>query len=177
MIIGHIGLIQKSKKQDFVLEIISELLQRGVDVIGLFPGEVRELDFFEFLKERVNELEISDNVLFLGRRNDIPDLLKVIDVLLIPSQEGFPLVGLEAAAAGVPVVACDTAGAKEFILESKCGILFKEDNVEAAVSAISEVLQNIGKYKENSKEFANKMTMDAYQNKILKMILEILQEV
>lgn len=173
MIIGHIGLIQKSKKQDFVLDVINELSRNDIDVIGLFPGEIRDLDFFEFLKKRVESLKLSDNVLFLGRRNDIPDLLKVMDILLIPSFEGFPLVGLEAAASGVPVVACDAAGAKEFILESKCGITFKEDNVESAVAAILEVLQNVGKYKENGKEFANRMTMDVYRNKILKMMLEI----
>lgn len=177
MIIGHIGLIQKTKKQDFVLNVISELYKKGIDVIGIFPGEVREQDYMDFLKENTKKLGLEKRVLFLGRRNDIPELLKVIDILIIPSFEGFPLVGLEAAASGVPVVACDVAGAREFILESKCGVMFKEDSVESATLAILEALQSKDMYIENGKAFVSSMSMKSYQDRLLRMILEVLKEV
>ena len=93
MVIGHIGLIQKLKK-DFVLDVIYELDKQGHDVLGIFPGEVREQGYFEELKSKASDLRISDKVVFLGRRDDIPDLLQIIDVLIIPSFEGFPLSGL-----------------------------------------------------------------------------------
>ena len=60
----------------------------------MFPGETREEDYIEYLKEKTKKLAIDDRVAFLGRRNDIPDLLKIIDILIIPSFEGFPLAGL-----------------------------------------------------------------------------------
>lgn len=169
MIIGHIGLIQESKKQDFVLEIISELLLRGIDVIGLFPGEIRDLDFFEFLKKRVESLKLSDNVLFLGRRNDIPDLLKIIDILIIPSFEGFPLVGLEAISAKVPVVACDVAGAKEFIEVTHGGMTYAEDDVEDAIRAIKEIINDKEKVTESGYQFALKSSYKCYKESIEKV--------
>ena len=97
------------------MDVIRRLRQEGLDVIGLFAGETREKDYMKELEEKITQKGLSDSVLFLGRRNDIADLLKMMDILIIPSFEGFPLAGLEAAAAGVPVAACDTAGAREFI--------------------------------------------------------------
>ena len=79
------------------------------------------------LNQKVEQYDLREHVIFLGRRNDIPDLLKMIDILIIPSAfEGFPLAGLAAAAAGVPVIACDAAGAEEFIRVSRDGVTFAE---------------------------------------------------
>ena len=130
LVIGHIALVQRSKKQDFVLDVIRRLRQEGLDVIGLFAGETREKDYMKELEEKITQKGLSDSVLFLGRRNDIADLLKMMDILIIPSFEGFPLAGLEAAAAGVPVAACDTAGARECIEVGGGGLIFKGDGGE-----------------------------------------------
>mgnify|MGYP000058240189 CR=1 FL=1 len=47
------------------------------------------------LNQKVEQYDLREHVIFLGRRNDIPDLLKMIDILIIPSAfEGFPLAGL-----------------------------------------------------------------------------------
>lgn len=164
--LGHVALIQRSKRQDFVLKVIKRLQEEGKDVVGLFAGEVREDDYLKELKESVLEMDIEDNVLFLGRRSDIPDLLKTLDILMIPSFEGFPLAGLEAAAAGVPVVACDTAGAKEFINVSGDGMSFKEDNVEAAVSAVHKVMQSKKEMVSSGIKFAEESTLACYTKQI-----------
>ena len=101
LVIGHIALIQRTKKQDFVLGVMEQLKKEGFDVVGLFAGEVREPDYLEELTRMAAEKGLGDRAVFLGRRNDIPDLLQVMDLLMIPSSfEGFPLAGLEAAAAG-----------------------------------------------------------------------------
>ena len=91
------------------------------------------------LNQKAEQYDLREHVTFLGRRNDIPDLLKMIDMLIIPSAfEGFPLAGLEAAAAGVPVIACDAAGAEEFIRVSGDGVTFTEDDVESATDAVKK---------------------------------------
>lgn len=163
IVIGHVALIQRTKKQDFVLRVIYELRRRGHDVIGLFPGECREPEFMKELEALVKELDLTESVLFLGRRNDIPDLLKLFDVLMIPSAfEGFPLAGLEAAAAGVPVVACDVAGAKEFVEVSNGGCVYEEDNISKAVEAVMECCCNKLLAIE-SREFAEQSSGEAYQ--------------
>ena len=45
IVVGYIALIQRPKRQDFVLEVLVELEKRGYEVIGLFAGEVRDEQF------------------------------------------------------------------------------------------------------------------------------------
>lgn len=167
LVIGHIALVQRSKKQDFVLDVIEQLEKEGFDVIGLFAGEVRDKEFMNELEEKVNTKGLSKCVQFLGRRNDIPDLLKIIDVLMVPSSfEGFPLAGLEAAAAGVPVAACNAAGAEEFIRVSGNGVVFAEDDVTGAVDAVKKILAKPEKYGGVGMEFAEEMAFPRYTERI-----------
>ena len=105
--------------------------------------------------------------MFLGRRNDVPDLLNLIDVLMIPSAfEGFPLAGLEAASAGVPVAACNVAGAEEFIRVSGDGECFEENDVQNAINAINQILANKGVMIKEGKKFASNLTEIKYKRKI-----------
>lgn len=173
LVIGHIGLIQKTKKQSFVLDVINKLSTDGVDAIGLFPGETREEDYMEYLKEKTKKLAIDDRVAFLGRRNDIPDLLKIIDILIIPSFEGFPLAGLEAISAKVPVVACDVAGAREFIEVTQSGMTYAEDDIEDAMRAIKEIIKNKESMIESGYKFALKSSYKCYKENVEKVFKHI----
>ncbi len=77
------------------------------DTVGVFTGECRDPEYMNYLEKKTQEYSLYNFVVFLGRRSDIPDLLKTIDILIIFSAfEGFPLAGLEAASAGVPVAPC-----------------------------------------------------------------------
>lgn len=163
-VIGHVALIQRSKRQDFVLDVIAKLKSQGWNVLGLFAGECREQDYEEELRNKVSSLGLENNALFLGRRSDIPDLLKVMDVLVIPSSfEGFPLAGLEAAAAGVPVAACDVAGAREYVEQSNAGQCFKENDIDAAAQCVAQLLQTKQELAQFGKEFAEKCSEKHYK--------------
>lgn len=167
VVLGHIGLIQPSKKQDFVLDVLKALEGRGIDAVGLFAGECRDSQYMESLNEKVREYALDHRTAFLGRRDDIPDLLKTIDVLLIPSSfEGFPLIGLEAAAAGVSVAACDIAGAREFVQVSGGGQCFHEDDADQAAAAVQEILANRSVLMKNGKAFASQMSDREYGRKV-----------
>ncbi len=170
VVIGHIALVQRSKKQDFVLRTVKALREKGVDAVGVFAGECREPHYMEELKNMVNEYGLDGQVAFLGRRNDVPDLLKIFDILMIPSAfEGFPLAGLEAAAAGVPVAACNVAGAQEFINVSGDGLCFDEDDVNDAVLAIEKIVSHKDKMIQSGKAFADKMSYNEYNALIYKI--------
>lgn len=167
LIIGHVALIQESKKQWFTLNLIKALRDKGYDAIGVFAGECREPEYMADLQKKVEDYDLKGHVTFLGRRNDIPDLLKMIDVLMIPSAfEGFPLAGLEAAAAGVPVAACNVAGAEEFICVSGDGACFKEDDVEDAGHAIETIQKNRDQMTVSGRAFVEKMSNIEYAKNI-----------
>lgn len=167
IVIGHIALIQRSKKQWFTIELLHALRAKGYDAIGVFAGECREPEYMIELNQKVEQYDLREHVTFLGRRNDIPDLLKMIDMLIIPSAfEGFPLAGLEAAAAGVPVIACDAAGAEEFIRVSGDGVAFAENDVDGAADAVGKILEGKEQYKKAGIEFASQMSNHEYSAKV-----------
>ena len=167
VVVGHIALIQRSKKQWFTIELLKKLRAEGYDAVGVFAGECREPEYMTELKQKVEQYDLREHVIFLGRRNDIPDLLKMIDILIIPSAfEGFPLAGLEAAAAGVPVIACDAAGAEEFIRVSGDGVTFAEDDVDSAADAVGKILEGKEQYKKAGIEFASQMSNREYSTRV-----------
>ena len=167
IVIGHVALIQKSKRQGFTLDLIKELLKKSYDTVGVFAGECREPEYLTELKRKIEEYGLEGNVVLFGRRNDIPDLLKMVDLLIIPSAfEGFPLAGLEAAAAGVPVITCDAAGAKEFIEESSAGLTFIENDLNSAVEAVISICDRAEYYGKNGVRFAKDMSLNSYKKKI-----------
>ena len=165
LVIGHIGLLQALKKQDFVMRVGKELRTRGHDVKLLFAGRARDEDqeYVEGLHLLAEKLEMSESVLFLGHRSDIPDLLQTMDLIIIPSVEGFPLVGVEAAAAGVPLVVCDVAGAAELIRISGGGLSYREDDVMDAADKVEQVVRSADLYIEQGKSFAELCTEESYK--------------
>ena len=52
ILIGHIALIQASKKQDFTLDVIKAIRDRGYDAVGVFAGECREREYMALLEQR-----------------------------------------------------------------------------------------------------------------------------
>lgn len=166
IVIGHIALVQRSKRQDFVLSIIRKLQELGVDAVGLFAGEVREPDYEAELRRQIKKYELENATVLLGRRGDIPDMLKALSVLMIPSVEGFPLAGVEAAAAGTPVAACNAAGAREYIEASQAGAIFQENDIDSAVSAVLSVLDHAEVFEKNGQSFAESASLSEYCRKL-----------
>ncbi len=67
---------------------------------------------------------LTDSVRFLGERDDIPEILRAVDLLLVPSwEEPFGRTVIEAMASGVPVVATDVGGPPEILGEDGCGLV------------------------------------------------------
>lgn len=167
VLLGHVALLQSSKRQDLVIGTVKELRDRGYDAYALLVGQAREedADYVDALKRIISDNQLSEYVRLMGQRSDVPDILKALDVLMIPSIEGFSLAGLEAFAAGVPVVAADVGGCLELIEVSKSGSCFVYEKVDKAADAVVDVLSpEIRKTCiENGKIFANQHTLDTYK--------------
>ena len=77
------------------------------DSFGYPPEEIIEI--MQRIVAYAKELGIAENVLFLGKRNDIPELLSASDVFFLPSlYEGLPIVAIEAQASGLPLIISDS---------------------------------------------------------------------
>ncbi|WP_110927635.1 N-acetyl-alpha-D-glucosaminyl L-malate synthase BshA [Bacillus massiliglaciei] len=93
--------------------------------------------------KQVRELGIMDQVLFLGKQDNLAELYSMSDlVLLLSEKESFGLVLLEAMACGVPAIGTDIGGIPEVIVDGKTGYLCKlgdiNDVAEKAVKILSD---------------------------------------
>tara|TARA_B100001123_G_scaffold219596_1_gene247804 strand:+ start:3210 stop:4382 length:1173 start_codon:yes stop_codon:yes gene_type:complete len=104
-------------------------------------GEGEQLKSLEAL---VTKLNISDNVTFLGIRDDLPDIFSACDSLLMPSRnEGLPRVAIEAMAAGKPVIATDVGGTSEVVNHGETGILVDPGDIEKMGLLLSKLIGNV----------------------------------
>ncbi len=106
LVIGHVGRFQAQKNHHFLVKIFGELTHQHPKSYLLLVGEGH---LRSEIAHKVEIMGLADRVIFTGSRSDIPRLmLGAMDVFLLPSlSEGLPIVGLEAQAAGLPVILSD----------------------------------------------------------------------
>ena len=98
----HVGNCCYQKNQEFLLDVMRALLEKGEDAVLLLVGEGPSLPM---LRARARSLGVADHVRFLGIRTDIPALLSAADVFVFPSRfEGFGIACAEAQFSGIPCV-------------------------------------------------------------------------
>lgn len=97
----HVGNFVEAKNHSFLIAVFYAFLKNHPQSTLLLAGGGDS----SFLQEKCRNLGISENVCFLGSRNDVPELLQASDVFVFPSLfEGLPGALLEAQAAGLPCV-------------------------------------------------------------------------
>ncbi len=107
-------------------------------VLIVGDGELRQ-----DLEARAKRLEIDPVIVFAGERDDIPELLKISDLFVLPSvSEGLPISLLEAMAARLPLVATRVGGIPELIEDGKTGYLVPSKDDRALAQAILSFLDD-----------------------------------
>lgn len=104
-VVGHVGRLVEVKNHAKVLHVFAELLnaEPSARLLLVGNGVLRGR-----IESRINELGIADKVVLTGAREDVPDLLAAMDVMVLPSlYEGFPVTVVEAQASGLPCVVSD----------------------------------------------------------------------
>jgi glycosyltransferase involved in cell wall biosynthesis len=140
-VLGVIGMFDPVKGHVFLLRAIKRLLESGTgDLTCLVVGAGRQE---AELKAFVDQAGINGQVRFLGYRRDVPDLLGLMDLLVIPSlRESFGLVAIEAMAMKVPVIASRIGGLEEIVEHGKTGMLVPPGDPAALAAAIRELADN-----------------------------------
>ncbi len=139
-VLGTVGRLDSVKGHKFLLDAIPYIKRasQGIKVLIIGDGPLR-LD----LENQAKRLGVEDNVLFLGMRDDVPELLNCIDVFVLPSlYEGMGRALVEAEAAGVPVVATQVGGVPEVVLDGKTGILIPPKDPARLAEAVILLLKD-----------------------------------
>jgi len=139
--IGNIGVLEKDKGQKYLFEAIAKLKSEGITnivcvICGTGPEESN-------LKEFVHARGLVGEVLFLGYRNVIPKILKILDIIAITSLtiESFSMVAVEAMAMKLPVIATNVGGLPEVIDDRETGILIPPGNEVELYKALRYLIE------------------------------------
>jgi glycosyltransferase involved in cell wall biosynthesis len=133
-------LVEPKKGLKYLLEAVAQLEEEAGKPICqvLLVGEGPAEQGLRTLSER---LGISPRVAFVGARRDIPEVLSLMNIFVLPSlYEGFGIAILEAMAAGKPVVATTVGGIPEFVVSGQSGVLVPPGDAPALAKAIKQLL-------------------------------------
>ena len=105
IVLGNVANFIEQKNHSFLIDSFAELLKKDSNYLLLLISEGYLMDS---MKKKVRELGISDNVIFLGKTNEVNNYLQAMDMFLLPSlYEGLPVVIIEAQAAGLKCILSD----------------------------------------------------------------------
>ena len=150
-VIGNVARLSRQKNQSRLLQIFGKIVKLDSDAVLLLVGSGEDS---EHLKEQAKTLGLVDNVMFLGARSDVPELLSALDVFVLPSlYEGLPVVLIEAEANGLPLVVSDTVS-REGQLADRCVPISLDASDEVWARSIfdaqrgcsGEIIERLGEY-------------------------------
>ena len=135
-IVGTVCRLHEPKKGIKTLLEATKELQKEIDFQLLIVGTGKDE---KSLRKMAQAEKI--NVSFLGERKDVKEILQVMDIFVLASlYEGFPVVSLEAMAAGLPIVASNVGGLMEAVSDGETGFLVEPGNPAILADRIKELL-------------------------------------
>lgn len=130
--------LNDNKNQKTVIEAVGSLPQQDI-YYSICGKGVRET----YLREQIKEKGLEKRVRLLGFRTDMEDILQTADCFAFPSyREGFGVAAVEALLCGVPLVAADNRGTREYAQEGKNAIICRADSVSAFAGAIDRLYRD-----------------------------------
>ena len=130
-LVGTVSRLVPQKSVADLIDAVAPMPDVGLAIAG--DGPLRK-----DLETRARPL--GARVVFLGARDDVPEVLRALDVFVLASRwEGEPIALLEALAAGIPVVATATDGSREVLAQAGCGRLVEIGAPESLAAALAEL--------------------------------------
>ncbi|WP_424236925.1 glycosyltransferase family 4 protein [Bhargavaea ginsengi] len=155
-----IGRLVREKGILELIKAFNELQKHKSNAVLLLVGDVNPSERDQELIEKLPTLLSSSNVFHLGFRTDIPKLLSIANVFVLPShREGLPRSIIEAMAMEKAIIASNIRGCREEVFPNQNGILFEKENTQELRNAMEELIENPLKTKQfglKSREIAEK---------------------
>jgi len=140
VIIGTVAILRRKKGHHTLLDAIPLVLKEIPNALFIFAGNGPQK---ENIEKKVRELGIERNVKLLGLRRDIPEILKTIDIFVLPTlQEALGTSFLEAMAMKKPVVGTKVGGVPEVVKDGVTGILVPPEKPLKLADAIITLLKD-----------------------------------
>ncbi len=143
VVVGCVAHLVRVKGHPTLLEAVARV--EGVHL--LVAGRPLEREYSESLHRMTRELDLEDRVHFLGGVEDVPGLLREIDVAVLPTWnrwrvEGCPVALIEAMASGCACVATDIPGSRDLVETERSGLLVPPEDAEGLAGALRRLAED-----------------------------------
>ncbi len=132
-----VGELNLNKNHKTAILALQELCKDDLKEEALLYGICGEGYFLDDIKKFAEESFISDKIRFFGYQREIREFYAAADLTLFPSiREGLGMAGLESMAMGIPVIAADNRGTREYMVDGQNGYIFPPTDEKACQKAI-----------------------------------------
>ncbi len=177
-----VGALKKRKGFEYSIEAFAKIAEKFRDLKYVIVGDGSER---QNLESRIQNLELDDRVIFLSdlREEELIALYKNAELFILLPQdsnkdiEGFGLVFLEAAAAGLPIVTTKETSAEDAVLDGRNGFLVSPQDFQAAALATEKILSDKNLHKSMSQEsikFAKEMSWEKAASHYMNLYINVL---
>lgn len=160
-VVVHVSNFRKVKRVPEVITVFSRILESGIEAKLLLVGDGPDRQKAE---QQCRDLGICDQVRFLGKLDQVEEVLSIADLFLIPSgSETFGLAALEAMSCSVPVISSNIGGLPEVNIHGETGYLCDLDDVDCMADYAVNILSNPDLHKtmaNNARKHAEKFNQD-----------------
>lgn len=174
IVLVYVAELISNKNQGKLLETLKLLLVKYPNIKLLLVGpDHNNGKYLEYAKK----LNVENNVIFTGWRNDVGNLLQESNIYVASSiREGFGINLVEAMACGLPVIAFENRGHKEIIKNGENGYLIEQGNINKMAEYIEKILDDSYIYNTLS-EKAKKDSQNYEKNKVTIQIINIMEHI
>jgi glycosyltransferase involved in cell wall biosynthesis len=147
-------------------------------IVGDVLYDEKGKQYKQYLLDLVDQLKLKDKVIFTGFRNDVPDIMRELDVFVLASKQPdpCPTALLQAMSSGTAVIATDFGGPAEIIADEKDGLLYKALDVKALADKIKSLVEDENMRKIISKNAAEKIVRDYSYTKYMQSLKQVIEE-
>ncbi|MCM1135938.1 MAG: glycosyltransferase family 4 protein [Clostridium sp.] len=145
-----IGELRENKNPAVIIKALAYLKDSGIDISPFVYGLVGEGKQEQELRELAKENGVLENVIFYGYQMNVRPYLMAADIMIFPTiREGLGMAALEALAMGVPVLAADNRGTREYMRDNVNGYVCRENSPEAYAAYILKLYTERKEWGEN----------------------------
>ena len=174
------GELNENKNQLIVLRALKKMRDDGKDISGILYGICGDGFFHDRMKEWIREMDLQDNVAMYGYCMDVRPVLGCADASIFPShREGLGMAGLEALSMGIPLIAADNRGTREYMVHKENGFVCDSRRAETVAEGIEYMMAMDSGQREKMKEACRLSVRPfekKYTNEIMRLIYEEVKE-
>lgn len=131
-----VGELIERKNHEVIIKALAQINNPDIYYAIAGKGALKE-----YLSELVKKCNLEKQVIFLGFRTDVYELYQIADISAFPSQiEGLGLAGIEALAAGVPLISSNVHGILDYMVDGETGYMVEPENVCGYAEAIKKLV-------------------------------------